>query len=63
MIRHVDAQVDHAVSSAFQHHDHQIFADIVHVALDGADDDDLDHADLHLQEVARCPSSPCQVYE
>ena len=35
----VDAQVDDLEARALQHHAHQILADVVDVALDGADDD------------------------
>ena len=35
--RHVDAQVDDAKARAFQHHPHQILADVVDIALDGQD--------------------------
>ena len=34
----VDADVDHLETRALHHHAHQVFADVVNVALDGADD-------------------------
>ena len=37
--RHVRAQVDDLEAGAFEHHGDQVLADVVQVALDGADDD------------------------
>ena len=37
--RHVNAQIDHFEPAAFEHRGHQVLADVVQVALHGADDD------------------------
>ena len=37
--RHVAAQVDHLEAGALEHHRHQVLADVVQVALGGADHD------------------------
>ncbi len=37
--RRVDAEIDHLETGTFQHHRHQVLADVVDVALHGADDD------------------------
>ena len=48
--RVVDAQVDDLEARAFEHHRHQVLADVVDVALDRADDDLADRLDAGLGE-------------
>ena len=48
--RVVDAQVDDLEARAFEHHGHQVLADVVDVALHRADDDLADRLDAGLGE-------------
>ena len=46
----VDAEVDDLEAGAFEHHPHQVLADVVDVALDGADDHLADRGRAGLGE-------------
>ncbi len=44
--RIVDAEIDHLEAGALEHHADEVLADVVHVALDRADDDLADGRDI-----------------
>ena len=46
----VDAEVEHLEARAFEHHRHEVLADVVDVALDGADHHLADRLDAGLGE-------------
>ena len=50
--RHVDAQIDHLETAAFEHRGHQVLADVVQVALHCADDDPPDRLGARLGQHA-----------